>query len=398
MIHAGNRARSWARTMLLAGVAAMTSAGAIAAGTAQGHVNSRSAPKHSGPKHIFYIMEENHAYNQIIGNRQDAPFINKLAAHNRLATDFHGVTHPSLPNYLAAISGDFQGIFDDCAAGASIRCAPEEFVSTSGDGTSATSLTPAEAATASSAPHLFRGKNIVDQLEAKGLSWKAYEENLPAPGSQAVNAPVVGGTTVNLYAQKHNPFMYFSDINYPGSARLRKIVPFERTFAKDLQTGRVPNFSFIAPNQCHDMHGISPSQAALVNLPRCGYPASGLDHGAIALGDQWLKQTVAAIKRSSAWRNGTAEIILAWDENDYSVDTSGGPFSPIGANGAVLGGGPAPLMVVSNSGGHVVNHVPTDHYSTLYAIENMWHLGCLANTCKFANGHGFMNLFRVPGL
>ena len=145
------------------------------------------------------------------------------------------------------------------------------------------------------------------------------------------------------------------------------------------------------------MHGISPSQAALVNLPTCGYPDSGLDHGAIQLGDQWLAQTVAEIKHSSAWHDGTAEIIVAWDENDYSVDTSGGPFSPIGANGAVLGGGPAPLMVVSNRGGHVVNNVPTDHYSTLYAIEKMWHLGCLANTCNFANGHAFMNLFRVHG-
>jgi phosphatidylinositol-3-phosphatase len=392
MIQAGKRARSWARTMLLAGVAAATSVGALGAGAAQAHVGTAG-----GPRHIFYIMEENHAYNQIIGNTQDAPFINELAAQNRLAADFHGVTHPSLPNYLAAISGDFQRIFDDCAAGANITCAPEEFVPDSGDGTSATALTPAQAATAASTPHLFPGKNIVDQLEAKGLSWKAYEENLPSPGSEVVNAPVVNGTTVALYAQKHNPFMYFSDINYPGSPRLSKIVPFEGTFANDLRRGTVPNFSFIAPNQCHDMHGISPSQAALVNLPTCGYPDSGLDHGAIQLGDQWLAQTVAAIKHSAAWHDGTAEIIIAWDENDYSVDTSGGPFSPIGANGAVLGGGPAPLIVVSNRGGHVVNDVPTDHYSTLYAIEKMWHLGCLVNTCNFANGHAFMNLFRVHG-
>jgi len=91
-------------------------------------------------------MMENHAYDQIIGNTADAPFINQLASQNKLASAFHGVTHPSLPNYLAAISGDFQGIWDDCQAGATITCAPEEFVPTSGDGTSSTLLTPEQIA------------------------------------------------------------------------------------------------------------------------------------------------------------------------------------------------------------------------------------------------------------
>jgi hypothetical protein len=59
-------------------------------------------------------MMENHATNQIIGNSADAPFINQLSHRYSVATNDHGVTHPSLPNYLAAISGDFQGIWDDC--------------------------------------------------------------------------------------------------------------------------------------------------------------------------------------------------------------------------------------------------------------------------------------------
>lgn len=395
MITTRTRGRGFARRMLLAGVAAATSVCLIGA-----TAGASQARREAGPNHIFYIMMENHAYDQIIGNPQDAPFINRLASENHLASDFHGVTHPSLPNYLAAVSGDFQGIFDDCAAGGNITCPPEEFVSDSGDGTSGTLLTPAEFSTASSTPHLFPSKNIVDQLEAKGLSWKAYMENLPSPGSEVVNAPVINGTTVNLYAQKHNPFMYFADINYPGSPRLSKIVPYESNFTKDLRHDTVPNFSFIAPSQCHDMHGVAPSQAALAGLPSCGYPDSGLDHGAIQLGDQWLKQTVATIEHSPAWYDGRSEIIVAWDENDYSVDTSGGPFSPVGAGGAVLGGGPAPLIVVANRGSRsLVNSVPLDHYTTLYAIERMWHLGCLANACNIVSGRAFMNLFatsRVP--
>src|SRR5215470_663632 len=77
--------------------------------------------------HIFVIMMENHATKQIIGNTADAPYINELAEENGVALNYYGVTHPSLPNYLAAISGSYQGIWDDCKAGASVTCAPEEF-------------------------------------------------------------------------------------------------------------------------------------------------------------------------------------------------------------------------------------------------------------------------------
>jgi len=392
VIHIRTQIRRWTMRLLLASVVAATCLGAVSA-TASAHGPATAG----GPDHIFYIMMENHALDQIIGNTQDAPFINSLAAQSRVATGFHGVTHPSLVNYLSATSGYFQGIFDDCKAGADVFCAPEEFIPDSGDGTSVSLLTQAQIDAASNTPHMFDSQNIVDQLEAKGISWKAYMENLPSPGAEDEYAPVIGGTTVKLYAQKHDPFMYFSDINYPGSPRLDKIVPFEGNFMSDLQNGTVPNFAWISPNQCHDMHGISPGTAALIDLPACGFPDSGLDHGAIQLGDQWLQQTVTAIKQSSTWQNSSSEIIIAWDENDYSTDTSGGPFSPTGQNGVVLGGGPAPLIVVSNRGpSTLVNSAPTDHYTTLYAIERMWNLGCLANTCNIspAMGNTFMNLFR----
>src|SRR6202011_1243104 len=83
------------------------------------------------PDHIFLIMMENHGTSQIIGNTADAPYINQLAHRYSVAANYHGVTHPSLPNYLSAISGDFQGIYDDCKAaspGSPVTCAPEEFV------------------------------------------------------------------------------------------------------------------------------------------------------------------------------------------------------------------------------------------------------------------------------
>ena len=66
------------------------------------------------PSHVVVVIEENHSYDQIIGNA-DAPFINKLAAEGALFTDAHAIRHPSQPNYLALFSGSTQGTTGDGA-------------------------------------------------------------------------------------------------------------------------------------------------------------------------------------------------------------------------------------------------------------------------------------------
>ena len=265
---------------------------------------ARAHDQHERLDHIFYIMMENHGTDQIIGNTADAPALNALANRYGLATNYFGVTHPSLPNYLAAISGDHQGIWDDCKAGADVTCAPEEFVPDSGDATATVLLTPAQVASGSTKPHLFDGANLVDQLEARRLTWKAYMQSIPGVGSTVEYAPVdvVAGADVprKLYAQKHDPFMYFSDIRN-NSQRMQRIVPFD-DLAHDLMTGEVPNFVWISPDQCHDMHGISAANAAAIGIPDCASPDVGLDHKVIALGDAFLKTTVDAIMHSPAWR------------------------------------------------------------------------------------------------
>jgi hypothetical protein len=384
-----------AGTALLAalGLAAVFGTDAFASATTTQSSSSDRGGSDDAPAHVFVIMMENHGFSQVVGNTADAPYITSLAQRYNVATNYHGVTHPSLPNYLAAISGDFQGIWDDCKAGAGVTCAPEEFVPDSGDATAGASLTPAQVASASSAAHMFNGRNIADQLEARGLSWKAYLQSMPSTGFQGEYAPVINGTTVKLYAQKHNPFMYFSDINSPNNPRLNNVVPFEQNFDADLASGHLANFVWISPDQCHDMHGVSPSTAALVGLPSCGYPDAGLDHGAIKLGDDYVHETVTRIMNSRTWKTTRSSIVLAWDENDYS-GFSGGPGSPVGANGTVLGGGDAPLIVINSAGGpHKTTDKLADHYTLLSTIEHMWHLGCLANTCSPLSSGSLENLF-----
>src|SRR5262249_48334272 len=152
-----------------------------------------------------------------------------------------------------------------------------------------------------------------------------------------------GKVIAKLYAQKHNPFMYFADVrNNPQ--RLAKVVPYEE-LAQDLSANKVPNLVWISPDQCHDMHGVSPSAANTIQIPDCGYPDSGLDHGAIKLGDAYLKDAVAAITGSAAWKEGSV-LVIVWDEDDYA-GFAGTGGSPIGRNGTLLGGSRAPLILVT---------------------------------------------------
>jgi hypothetical protein len=343
-------------------------------------------------KHIFLIMMENHGTDQILGNHVDAPFINELAGHSGVAWRYYGVTHPSLPNYLALFSGSIQGIWDDCKAGPTITCGPEEFVPGAGDATDGSYLNAAQIASASAQPHWFSGKNLVDQIESSRRTWKAYMQSMPATGGIDVEyAPIIGGTTVKLYAQKHNPFAYFTDIrNNPQ--RVKNVVPLEGNLDSDLASGKVADFVWISPDQCNDMHGISASTASLVNNPACGFPNAGLDHGAISLGDAFLKDTVHKIVHSDAWNDGSA-LIIVWDEDDYT-GFAGAPGSPIGDKGWVLGGSRAPAIIfTSDSFRHRASFKRTNHYSLLGTIERLWGLGCLGETCNLDEGNLLLELF-----
>jgi hypothetical protein len=264
--------------------------------------------------HIFYVMMENHGNAEILSNTADAPYINQLANQYGIATTYYGVTHPSLPNYLAAISGDFQGIWDDCKAGQTIMCAPEEFVANSGDPTSTVLLTDAQVASATAQVHWFSGDTIVDQLETKQLTWKAYMQSIPGVGATDEYSPVDtldGGASVprKLYAQKHDPFMYFSKIRN-NATRMTKIVPLTQLDQDLTMAATTPNFVWISPDQCNDMHGLSPANAAAVGIPNCAQPASGLDHNVIALGDMFLQTLVPKIMNSPAWSQRS--IMDAW--------------------------------------------------------------------------------------
>ncbi len=62
--------------------------------------------------HVVVVVEENHGFNQIVGNAQ-ASYINSLATGGALLTNYFAVTHPSQPNYFALYAGTTFGVTDD---------------------------------------------------------------------------------------------------------------------------------------------------------------------------------------------------------------------------------------------------------------------------------------------
>jgi phospholipase C len=179
------------------------SAGAAQAATGPCGTRSISAVHY---KHVIWIVMENHSYGAIIGN-SSAGYINGLAKSCGLATNYHNVSHPSLPNYIAMTSGLELSSISQFTS----NCDPSSTCSTS-------------------AASIFR----------QTASWKAYEESMPSN---------CGLRNSGEYAVRHNPPPYFT--NLTGCAT--KDVPYTQ-LAGDLARNRLPAFSFITPNLISDMH------------------------------------------------------------------------------------------------------------------------------------------------
>jgi len=326
-------------------------------------------------QHVFVIMLENHSQQGVIGD-PNAPFITSLAHQYASATNYYGVTHPSLPNYVAFLSGSNWWSNSD---------------------------NPAQR---------FDHVNLVDQLEQAHRTWAGYMEAMPTDKL----ADYWPSSSNALYASKHNPFVLFEDIR-TDPARMANVKPYT-DFATDLKKeSTTPNFSFIVPDQCNDMHG--GVYTAVPGHPEttCPYGSANDDANDAALkqkADAWVKAAVGTIMASPAWKGGKSVIVVTADEGDYSGNTTNGgwaspagccdsPILPAGAAdvnsawpGGVYGGGLVPTVVVTNHGGKTDGYVdptPYNHYSLLATIEQIWGLDRLGYASDTAQVTPMLDLF-----
>lgn len=206
MTHAMGRTRAMAAIFALA---VLTALAALYLGAHQDKAEGATV----APTKVLTIFEENHSYSQA---RAGMPYLNTLANKYAYGTNFHAVTHPSLPNYIAVAGGDTFGVNTDKEAIPS--------------------------------PKIGSNHSVFGQALSKGLKAKTYAESMTKNCS---------GVSGGGYAPKHNPWVYF------GSERTQ-CQQFDipaTSFLTDAKNNALPNAGMLIPNQCNDAHNCSLSVA-----------------------------------------------------------------------------------------------------------------------------------------
>ena len=260
--------------------------------------------------HVIVVLMENYSYNEV-WNKSTTPYITSLGNAFARATDYSAITHPSLPNYLDIYGGSNYAITTDCSPSTSCH---------------------------------VNATNLADNLNAKGLTWKGYMESMPA---------ACGLTTSGNYAPKHDPFVYFDDIRNNSARCVAGVVPFT-ALANDLKsTVTTPNYAFITPNLCNDMHNCS-----------------------LSIGDTWLKNNLPAVLDSPACTVDKCLLILTWDEDDSSQSNK--VLTIFAGSGARTGG--------------VVSSKAYTHFSLLKTVETIF--GLPTQTTKDAAASSMTDMLR----
>ena len=173
--------------------------------------------------------------------------------------------------------------------------------------------------------HFYLLTTLVTLLNNAGISWKSYDQ-------------ATDGKYCPFAVQWHVPFVFFDDVTNNMDSKSAYCIAHIRPMNEldtDLASGATARYSFIVPDDCHNMHSV----------------CAGVNQ--IVAGDAWLKQEVPKILASSAYKSGVLFII--WDE-------------------AAKGDGPIPMVILSPFGktGGYTNTTYYEHGSTLRTIEEIF--------------------------
>ena len=238
---------------------ALDPAGDVSSGTSYtwtSDTTSPPPPTFSGthPGKLVTIVLENESHPAIVGN-PNAPYLNQLIANGEEFTNYFAVdTTGSFPNYLAMTSGN----------------------------SSATALSP----------------NIFQAIDATGgaLKWKEFMESMQGNCAQGTSG-TVPGTTNTLYTGDHDPGLLYS----PNISCAANDVPMN---GSTFDPAHLPDFSYVVPNECDDMHTFPTSGQA---CPAFFGPNTGTD--IINMSDNWLAHVIPTLL---AQPNVT--VLITWDE------------------------------------------------------------------------------------
>lgn len=342
--------------------------GAASGGAAGGGVAAAASPI----RHVFVIVLENKGYAQTFGAGSQAPYLSRtLVAQGALLTQYYGIGHNSLDNYLAMISGQAPNpqtqadcpVFSDWLGTAT----PDADGQVTGTGC----VYPAAV------------KTVAGQLEAAGFAWRAYMEDmgndLARDGRATCSHPAINaqdGTQKaavgDQYATRHNPFMYFHSVIDDQANCDARVVPLSALDADLATAAATPHYVFISPNLCNDGH----------DDPTC---VDSTTAGGLVAADRFLQTWVPKILASEAYRQDGL-LIIAFDEASTS-DASAccgqptGPNTPQPGITGPGGGRVGAVLLSPRIRPGTVSDVPYNHYSLLRSVEDLFgltHLGYAA--------------------
>jgi acid phosphatase len=289
-------------------------AGALLAGLGVAAPAARAVPAPgAAPAPFVIIMMENHGLHPVLNDRTDMPYLNSLwrGGASLDFTHYAALGHPSLPNYLGMTSGFTQATSDSVH------------------------------------PGQYSGPSIWDQLTQAGVSWGIFEEGMPSACSPMVsyNDPVTGGQ----YLLRHDPGVPYGTVYH--SAECQQVQPLTA-----LNYASLPTVSFITPNTCDDMHGLTATQLAGTGFASCLKGSDALEQRS----DQWLSQIVPNLTAAGA------TVFIVFDEccattlsPDYAIET--GPAVTPGSSSTSY-----------------------SHYSVLAGIEDAYGLSLLGGAATAA--------------
>jgi hypothetical protein len=315
--------------------------------------------------HVFVINLENKDFAATWGPDSKAPYLSTtLRSQGVLLSRYFAVAHHSLPDYIAQISGQgpsnqTQG---DCPVYTKfVRTGTDAFEQALGDGC----VYPASVLT------------IADQLDAAGLTWKAYQEDIGNSSRTSATCrhprlgaadPTVDARRGDQYTTRHNPFMYFrSVIDSPACAA--KVVGLDAITSDLASVATTPALSYITPNLCNDGH----DDPCVDGRP-----------GGLVAADEWLRVWVPKIVQSPAFRQDGVLVITFDEAEDDARACCGTPAPPNVKRAGITGpgGGRVGALVLSplvTPGS--TSRVAYNHYSLLCSIEDAFglsHLGYAA--------------------
>ncbi|KAF8557383.1 hypothetical protein OG21DRAFT_1505322 [Imleria badia] len=204
---------------------------------------------------FIQIWLENTDYSQALTN----PVFRGLTAQGILLSSYYAVTHPSEPNYIASVGGDFFGLATD-----DLTYIPNNM------------------------------STIVDLLDAKSISWSSYQENMPTDGYPGYTFTNPDGYT--YYVRKHDPLVIYDSVGQ-NATRAPRIRNFN-DFAVDVDSNSLSQWIFVTPNLLNDGHDTDVDYAA-----------------------SWLDYWLVPLLQNPNFNTPRTLILLTFDENEtYNVN------------------------------------------------------------------------------